>query len=67
MMDVPCATYPEPFDSMSMDPSYLFQYPTELTDVNIDPSLGYNMSFDMAPWNEFLTDTQMDYSSGNSE
>jgi hypothetical protein len=67
MMDVPGATYSEPFDSMNMDPSNLFQYPTELADVNIDPSLGYNMAFDMAPWNEFLNDTQIDYSPGNSE
>ncbi|KFH46474.1 hypothetical protein ACRE_027320 [Hapsidospora chrysogenum ATCC 11550] len=67
IMDGPCATYSEPFDSMSMDPSYLFQYPTELANVNIDPSLGYNMPVDMAPWNEFLNDTQIDYSPGNSE
>jgi len=41
-----------------MDPSYLFEYPPELLDVNFD-MLGTDTPFDMAPWNEFLIDAQM--------
>ncbi|KAL6863151.1 hypothetical protein ACO1O0_003395 [Amphichorda felina] len=62
LFGVPGAIYTEPFDSMSMDPSSLFQYPTELTNVNFDQPLDSNISFDMAPWREFLNDTQIDHS-----
>lgn len=53
------------FDTMGMDPSCLFSYPPELTDMNMSPGMGPVMNFDMAPWNEFLIDTQMDYSPGS--
>jgi len=48
----------QPYDSINMDPSYLFEYPPELLDVNFD-MLGTDTPFDMAPWNEFLIDAQM--------
>ena len=62
---VPAAIYTEPFDSMSMDPSHLFQYSTELANAKLNQPWDNNVSFDMAPWNEFLNDTQMDHSPGS--
>lgn len=50
------------YDSMTMDPSYLFEYPPELlNNINFDPQVGLNNTVPMewATWAEFLNDTQM--------
>jgi hypothetical protein len=62
---MPCSI--DEFDSMNMDPSYLFQYPSDLTGVVVDQATGAEMPLDMALWNEFLYDTQMNYSPGSGD
>lgn len=59
-------TCTQPYDSMTMDPSYLFQYPPELLNVNFDQPLGQNVPAEWSLWNEFLHDTQQDGSPGGS-
>lgn len=58
--------FTQPYDSMTMDPSYLFQYPPELLDVDLSQALGQNIPMEWSFWNEFLQDTQMDGSPGGS-
>lgn len=65
MPEQPVPTFTEPFDSMNMDPSFLFQYPHDLSSFSFEEGLASNLTFDMAPWTEFLQDTQMDYSPGS--
>lgn len=58
--------FTQPFDSMTMDPSYLFEYPPELLNVDFDAALGQNMPMEWSLWNEFLNDTRMEESPGGS-
>ncbi|CAG9986950.1 unnamed protein product [Clonostachys byssicola] len=53
----------------NMDPSSLFDYLLEPTDLCFDQSLGNEMNFDMGPWNDFLDDTNKENSpdSGTGE
>ncbi|CAM1510148.1 Fc.00g004830.m01.CDS01 [Cosmosporella sp. VM-42] len=55
----------QPYDSMTMDPSYLFEYPPELLNMDFDPVIGQNMPTEWSLWNEFLNDTKMDDSPGS--
>ena len=49
-----------PYDSMNMDPSYLFEYPAELRNVDFEPKLQMDGTPNFSPWNEFVHDTMMD-------
>ena len=57
------APFTETFDSMDMDPSFLFQYPTDFSTMSFDQPMSGN--YNMTSWNEFITDTQMDQSSSS--
>lgn len=64
-MGMPAAATTQPYDSANMDPSYLFEYPQELSYVDFS-QLGVDASMGWSPWNDFLNDTQMDLSPGTS-
>lgn len=49
-----------PFDA-TMDPSFLFDYPST-NDMDFGQMQSGGFGLNMGPWNEFLTDTQMDLS-----
>ncbi|KAF7561949.1 hypothetical protein G7046_g2194 [Stylonectria norvegica] len=55
----------QPYDSMTMDPSYLFEYPPELLNVDFDPQIGQAMPMEWTYWTEFLNDTQLEESPGS--
>lgn len=57
--NVPTTT--QPYEPINMDPSYLFEYPQELSYVDFN-QFGGEATINWSPWNDFLNDTQMDLS-----
>ena len=49
-----------PYDSLNMDPSYLFEYPTELRSMEMEPPMVVEGALNYSPWAEFLHDTMVD-------
>lgn len=57
--------YTNPFDTTTMDPSILFEYPPELLNVNFDPTMEQDGLLNWSYWTEFCIDTQMEGSPGD--
>ncbi|KAH6885837.1 hypothetical protein B0T10DRAFT_85386 [Thelonectria olida] len=56
---------PDTFDSTTMDPSILFNYPPELLMMDMGPEIGQEGPVEWSLWNEFLNDTRKDNSPGS--
>lgn len=63
----PSALFPDTFDSIMMDPSILFNYPPELSMMDVGPELGGQQGLEWTFWNEFLSDTRQDTSPGSGK
>ncbi|KAI5458078.1 hypothetical protein BGZ63DRAFT_416526 [Mariannaea sp. PMI_226] len=56
---------PDSYDSTTMDPSILFNYPPELLMMDTGPDIGEQGPLEWTLWSEFLDDTQRDNSPGS--
>ncbi|KPM43350.1 hypothetical protein AK830_g3180 [Neonectria ditissima] len=48
------------YDTTTMDPSILFEYPPELLMMDLGPEMDQNNATEWSMWNEFLKDTKLD-------